>query len=307
MKWILKAATQKALGSLPRDQDLNFFLQYHVTGSLPQGDAAFRRKLERAFQHHDTFAEHSSVPTEEAVFYEFGTGWDLAIPLAYAALGVPRQVLVDIRPNVRLRLVNDSIERFGRLRAELQAAHGHALRELGPGDVASCRELTDRFGLEYRAPADARATGLEAASVDFVSSTNTLEHVPAEHIPPILAECRRILRPAGVLSCRVDLRDHHSYFDSSVSEYAFLGHSDRVWRLVSSSLHFQNRLRRSDHLRMLDEAGFEVVAEQSARPSEADLARLRAMRLAPRFRGYALEDLGVKSIAVVARPRHGAA
>ena len=55
---------------------------------------------------------------------------------------------------------------------------------------------------------------LPAASVDFVSSTNTLEHIPATDIGPILAECRRLLRPDGVVSCRIDMRDHYSYFDA---------------------------------------------------------------------------------------------
>jgi SAM-dependent methyltransferase len=301
MKWLLKAATQKALSALPRGEELNFLLQYRVTKSLPQGDAAFRRKVERAIQHYAAFAEHAPPEVTEPTFYEFGAGWDLVVPLAYFALGVPAQILTDIRPNVRFELLNDSVRRFDRLQPELEASAGRALRGLGGPGIRSIAELAQRFGIDYRAPVDARATGLPEACADFVSSTNTLEHVPAGDIVPILAECLRLLRPGGVLSCRIDMRDHRAYFDRSQSVYGFLTVSDRAWSLVNSSLQFQNRLRRSDYLRMLAEAGFELVAQRSAPPTAEELEHLRRARLAPRFRGYELEDLGAKSLAVVAR------
>ena len=48
------------------------------------------RKFSRALQHVRLYEEHGpGTPLAEATFYEFGAGWDLAIPLSYAALGVP--------------------------------------------------------------------------------------------------------------------------------------------------------------------------------------------------------------------------
>ena len=304
MKWVLKAATQKGLSALPHSQDANYLLQYRVTKTLPRGDRAFRRKVERAFQHYEAFAARSPRDPSEATFYEFGTGWDLVVPLAYYALGVNSQILIDIQPNVRPPLVNDTINRFTRLQPELESFAERSLRSLGDADITSHRDFSIRFGMDYRAPVDARDTGLTEASIDFVSSTNTLEHIPEADITLILAECRRILRSDGSMSCRIDLRDHYSYFDPSVSTYAFLTRSDVQWRLANSSLHFQNRLRRPDYLTMFDAAGFDIVEEHSAAPTAADLDFLRHARLAPRFRCYAPEDLGVKSMAVVARPRN---
>jgi SAM-dependent methyltransferase len=163
-------------------------------------------------------------------------------------------------------------------------------------------ELEDRFGTRYLAPCDARATGLERGSIDFVSSTNTLEHVPAADVALILAECRRLLRPDGALSSRIDLRDHYSYFDGSLSPYNFLRYRDRTWRLFNSALLHQNRLRRPDYLEAFATAGLTVVAEEAATPTEADLAALAEVRPAAEFRGYALEDLGVKGLFLVAQP-----
>lgn len=302
MRWLAKAALQRALGALPQGERLNYVFQRHVLRSFPIGDAGLRQKFTRALAHLGAYSEHGpGVPLGEATFFEFGAGWDLAIPLAYALLGVGHQVLVDIRPSARLELVNESIASFERLRPELEAAAGRSLRELG-GPVASIAELEPRFGIRYLAPCDARDTGLPAESVELVSSTDTCEHIPAADLAGIFAECRRLLRPGGVFSCRIDLQDHYSYFDRSLSRYHFLRFSDRVWRFIDSPLHFQNRLRAPEYLRLVREAGFDLVVENPSGPNEQGREELRTLPLAERFRGFSVDELGVTILSFVARP-----
>jgi SAM-dependent methyltransferase len=300
VRWLAKAALQRGLGILPQGERLNYLFQRHVAHSLPASESVFRRKFARARQHLRAFEEHGpGVPAGKAVFYEFGAGWDLNIALSYAALGVGRQVLVDIRPSVRLELVNHSLATFERLWDDLEAEAGRTLRPLG-GAVGSPAELETRFGIRYLAPRDARATALPGQSVDFVSSTDTCEHIPEPDLARIFAECCRLLRPGGAFSCRIDLQDHYSYFDPNLSPYHFLRFSERTWRLVNSPLHYQNRLRAPDYLRLVRGAGLEVVSET---PSTAPggLDELRALALAPRFRAYPLEELAVGTLSFVAR------
>jgi SAM-dependent methyltransferase len=287
MRWIAKAALQRGLGLLPQGERLNYLFQRHVARSLPGGEPVVRRKLARARQHLDAFGR----PVEDAVFYEFGAGWDLAIPLSYAALEVGQQVLVDIRPSARVELVNETIALLN---------HTGELPPLG-GPVSSLADLENRFGITYLAPRDARATGLESESIDFVTSTDVCEHIPEGDLAQIFRECRRLLRPGGAISCRVDLQDHHAYFDPSLSPYHFLRFSDRAWRLVNSPLHFQNRLREPDYRRLVEAAGLEIVSWTPSGPSAEGLAELEAMELAPRFRnGYTPEELGVTILSFVA-------
>jgi SAM-dependent methyltransferase len=303
VRWLLKAAVQKGVSAIPQPERANYVLQRHVTRSLPVSEATFRKRFARALRHFSAFREHApGRPDGGAVFYEFGTGWGLEIPLAYWCLGVDRQILADVRPNLRLELVNVTLRRLRALLPELEEAAGRALRDPERGEVGSVRDLADRFGITYCAPLDARATGLEAGSVDFVSSTNTLEHVPAADLVPILAECRRLLRPDGALSARIDLRDHYAGFDRRLSPYNFLRFGDRTWRILNSRLHYQNRLRRPAYLEAFTAAGLPVVAERAARPRRADLVALGKMRLAPEFRRYALDELGVRGLALVAKP-----
>jgi SAM-dependent methyltransferase len=304
VNWVLKAALQKAISALPNAESANYLFQRRVTRSLPIGDAGVGRKFGRALRHFRVFGDHGPArPPAEAVFYEFGAGWDLAVPLSYAALGVGRQVLVDVRPNLRLELVNATLASLARQRETLAEAAGLHLRDLGPPDVATVDELEERFGIAYLAPRDARATGLPGASVHFVSSTNTLEHVPERDIPSILRECARLLRPDGVMSFRIDMQDHASYSDPRVSPYHFLRFSDRAWRLLASALAYQNRLRLPDYRRLFREAGLETLAETVTRPTPEHLAALARVELAPRFRAYARDELAARALEVVVRPR----
>ena len=305
MRWLAKAALQRTLGAVPQGERLNYVFQRHVLHSFPVGDAAYRQKFTRAANHLAAYEEHGpDLPAAEATFFEFGAGWDLAIPISYALLGVGRQIVIDIRPSVRIELVNETIAALGRLRPELEQATGRAVRDAG-GSITSIAELETHFGIHYLAPCDARGTGLAPGIVDFVTSTDTCEHIPAADLASIFRECRRLLRPGGAISCRIDLQDHYSYFDRSVSRYNFLRFSDRRWALANSPLHYQNRLRAPDYLRLVRDAGLDLVMENPSRPSAEGLAELQKMSLAKRFRGYAPEELGVTILSFVAlAPAH---
>jgi SAM-dependent methyltransferase len=283
---------------------MNYVVQRYVTRKLPAPEGRLRWKFSLAVRHLEAFErEGPRRDISETVLYEFGAGWDLAVPLSLWALGAERQILVDVRPNVRLPLVNVAIERLGRLAEELAEGAGRELRR-PPAPVESLDELEGGYGISYRAPCDARRTGLGSGSVDFVFSTDTLEHVRAEDVVPLLRECGRLLRPDGVLSAVIDLSDHYSYADHSISRYNFLRYSDRVWRLANSRLQHQNRLRRPDYLSAFREAGLHVIEETSSRP-RGQLESLRALEPAQRFERYTLEDLAVQRLRIVARPAPG--
>jgi SAM-dependent methyltransferase len=286
MRWIAKALVQGGLSHVPHGDALNYVLQRRVSRSLPVPDGIFRMHEEEARAHFEALRRHApALDPGAAVAYEFGAGWDLVGPLTLATLGVGRQILVDIRANVRLELVNDT------------------LRRLSQRPLESVDELGPRAGIRYLAPCDARATGLPDASVDMVSSTFTLEHIPEPDIAAILAESARLLRPGGLVSCAIDMKDHYSYFDGRLGPYHFLGVSDRAWRLVNPPLHHQNRLRLPDYRRLFAAAGLTIVDEDVKRPTEDQRRGLERTTPAPRFRRHSIDDLGALELRVVARRR----
>jgi SAM-dependent methyltransferase len=302
-----KAAFQKGLSAFPHPERVNYALQRFVTHKLPPNEERLRRKFARGLNHLKAYERYGpSRPFSNAALYEFGAGWDLAIPLTFWMLGADHQLLVDIRPNLHLALVNVNLERLARLAPEFEQQSGRTLRAPDPVPVRSHEELEERFGIRYRAPWDSRRTGLEPGSVDLVSSTVTLEHVPRDDVAPLLRECRRLLRPDGVLSALIDLSDHYSQIDTSINRYNFLRYSDRAWGLINSSLQHQNRMRHPDYRAAFEEAGLEIVWEKSRTANNEHLDALRELDVAERFRVYAFDELAVVRMRVVARPKGNA-
>ena len=301
MNWKYKALIQNVFSMVPFGEHLNYLAQRHVTKSLPASDAVFADTVRTAKKHLNAVQSRLALPLRETTFYEFGAGWDLVSPLIFYALGVQRQILVDIRNGVRPWLVNDTIRKF----------QGNALgfclpnkpQQILEGGRSFLPSLKASYGIEYKAPCDARDTGLAASSIDCIISTNTLEHIPSRDLPAILSECHRLLKHDGVMGFRINYDDHYSYFDSRISMYNFLEYSDRRWAVFSPMLHYQNRLRHRDYLDLFREAGFEAVEERHIDGTASDLETIEMLWLDKRFRAYTTEELAVHSALTVLQKR----
>jgi hypothetical protein len=302
--WKHKALLQRVLSALPAGHRVNYLFQHYVTHGLPRPDDDLRAAAALGVHHVQRLAEVSGRDVSAGRFFEFGAGWDLHMPLVLWCLGVEHQLVVDIRPLVRTELVADVARR---LDGPLRQPEFVRVPPAPDTDGAGLGSFLEGLGIDYRAPCDARATGLPAGSVDFATSTNTLEHIPPEDIRAILRECHRILADDGLMSFQIDYKDHYSYFDRSISAYNFLTFDERAWRRYNSSLHFQNRLRHRDHVALLGEAGFQIVEERLARGSEDDLALLTALPLPPRFAAEDLEELAVRDARLVLAKRDATA
>ena len=165
--------------------------------------------------------------------------------------------------------------------------------------LSSWADLYRDWRVDYRAPADARATGLENDTIDCAVSVETLEHIPKDDIPDILKEIRRILRPDGVALMQIDYGDHFKGFDPSISSFNFLTYSDEDWQPFQSRFQYVNRLRHSEYVSLFERAGFEIVLEC---PDRRSIEPAILERLAPRFQKFSEEDLFTLGALIVARP-----
>lgn len=286
-----------ALSAVPGGEHANYFLQKHVTKSLPISKSAFADKVGYARQHIEMILQYYQRPVTEATFYEFGAGWDLIVPLAFYGCGVEKQILVDVRPLLRPALVNDAIKKFETLPSYSGFVRRPDRYVVG-SQAAVAAQLKEFYGIDYKAPCDPRRTGLSCDAVDCITSTSTLEHIPLSELKLVIQECHRLLSPTGVLSLIIDYADHYSYFDSTISPYNYLQYSDRIWSLFSPSLHYQNRLRHRDYLDLLRATGFELLEE---RRFGTNSQAVQQLALAQRFKTYTLEELAVGSALIVAR------
>ncbi len=303
MKWVLKAALQKLFSALPAGEKLNYHFQRRVTKGLPRSRRQILERFAIALANFQYARSHGQLGGAPTTAYEFGAGWELAVPLSLYMLGVERQVLVDLRPLLDLEMLNDALAKLRELARLMDPQGSLGLRPLPRRPLAGRADLERRLGISYLAPRDARDTGLAAGSFDLISSTQVLEHIPQEDLVAILRECRRLLNPRGVLALEVDMQDHYSYFDRAISPYNYLRFSPGAWRLLNSGLHYQNRLRLPDYLQAVAQAGLVVVRQTVTWPSDQDLATLRGLPLAARFQGrYRPYELAARSARLICRP-----
>ncbi|MDP9268943.1 MAG: class I SAM-dependent methyltransferase [Acidobacteriota bacterium] len=297
-----KALLHKAVGSLPWRDDVNYWLQRHVTHSLPVSRETFLQRAENAFRHLNAFRRYSQVPLEEARFFEFGAGWDLEIPLILAAAGVTSQVVVDRRRLLRFELVGHNLTMLRETSKDLEQRFGWPLRRPPSSGEEPHTALADR-GIRY-VLAEAYQVPFAADSFSFIHSTWTVEHIPEDKVVSVFDECQRLLAPGGVISCVIETQDIFSNFDRSISKYNYLRFSKRQWSWFQSCLMAQGRLRADDFYSAFAAAGLEVVeVEEESPPEHYWRTALEKLDLAEPFRGQPLERLAVNLINVVLRKK----
>jgi hypothetical protein len=280
--WLLKAATQKVISWLPRSDSLNYVFQKHVTKTAQLRPDWFDHKVDQAARHLSNWnrAEHPDRPHRAM---ELGTGWHPVVPLALGLAGVDEVLSVDRTMLVRAVNVGAVLRMFiqasddGRLAERLTVLRPDRLeimRSLAANPEVAPARLTD-VGVNFLV-GDARGTDLPPASIDLFTSNNTFEHIPPDVLIDILVEMRRLAAPDALLSHFVDLSDHYSHFDSSLSPYNFLHYSESQWRLLNNRLVFQNRLRVSGYRGLFSAAGLDLISEDGYTPQPvADIEQLQ--------------------------------
>ena len=101
-----------------------------------------------------------------------------------------------------------------------------------------------------------------------------------------------MLKDEGCSLHIIDNSDHWEHVGKSISRLLFLSFSDFLTSLVNSfnPQDFQNRLRNSEYIALLERAGFSLIINRPEVNAKA-LAYLTCMRLHPRFQHMAPEDL----------------
>ena len=272
MNWRFKNAAFHALQYVPMGSLAYETSQRLVTRRLlpkisPSKIATYRIPL-------DVFLQIPGATTA----MEFGAGRSLVTPLLFHTAQAEKVIAFDLQRLAHLASINAAIA---------------ALSKVFDGEwpaVASFADLAEKYRIDYRAPGDARATGLPNQSLDLIYSTATLEHIPPAEIIAILGEARRILKPGGRLCFTIDYHDHFASSDKAIGYFNFYQYSTAEWKRYNTPLHFQNRLRHSDYTRIFEDAGWTIHRGERLYDSWSD-SDLKRVKLHAEFAEYAPEDL----------------
>jgi hypothetical protein len=235
---------------------------------------------------------------------EIGSGWVPVLPLVFRMAGASEIVTLDqdrlMDKNTFLHAINYISLNLQRL-LDQTGVRGSMLSisRLPSRHARDFNSLCRAAGVTYLAPAD--FMDLAPGSADFIVSRTVLEHIPEELLAMIFKHAANVLRPGGMMCHLIDMSDHFEHKDKSLSRVDMLRYSTKDWRArTRDPQDYQNRLRRFDFLRILDNTGWEVL-KVTGDPDARAVTDLKAMKIMPRYAGVAHEELAILTSLVVAR------
>ncbi len=288
--WRLKSTVFSILEWLPAGDSIHYLLQRFITKSLVfDENALLKSYYDKVAAHITAFEQFGETPINESRCYEFGAGWDLLCPIGVSLCGMKEYVCVDIKKLSHVREITNTITFYKHNATRLNIKEPVFEGKLTGANFKTY--LKKNFGITYNAPYDARDTRLPAQSIDYIISNVTLEDIPENSIIEIVRECWRILKTGGIASFSIDYSDHYAHTDTSISAYNYLQFSEKEWVKYSPSIHYQNRLRNSDYVRIFEEAGFTILQAFPHQGSEKDIRKFEKITIADCFKKYSREDL----------------
>ncbi len=308
MKWTTKATIQRILDAVPLGQKIYFAGQRYAGG--------FRRfSISRHLNDVKTLTAMfamTDTPLAGSRAVEIGAGWMPVVPIALWMHGMMSCASYDVSPLLKDEFIPRIIERLpdaDHFESPFLESHP-SVREIWNRrrnelqtlvrDGASASTILKRCGINYHAPVDTGALALPDESVDIVFSVSVLEHVPTNEIHRIFSECRRILRPNGIMVHIINPSDHFSHGDPSIASINFLQYSEKDFARYNTSFCYQNRLRASQYRQMIIQHNFSVLAFRAPVDFTA-MERLDQIPLNPYFAQFSKEDLCAHEVNVVAQ------
>jgi Methyltransferase domain len=306
MNWKLKANLLFLFDRIPCGALAYRSLRPFLAPKPPQPEECIRRAADLI----DAIRQTGRDPTQ-GTYLELGTGWRPYFPILLVLLGAQKVVTVDVDIMVKRQRVNEIAEEIS-TRSDLVASLIGIDENLLNRNLAdfkkNMRLRQDIFGcgsITYQIIPRSGCLNLDDQAVDFVVSSNVLEHLPKDALSTFHRESARILGCDGVAVHRANPGDHFALVDSSISSVNFLRFSKSQWRRYGEDRWaFQNRLRYSDHVELFKENGFEVIACRGrVDPKALRVLEVEELQIHADFRGYQVQDLATDYIWLAGTPR----
>lgn len=310
MNWKLKARLQNLIGILPSSlgYHLYYYAQRHFGGLRSVNPI---RRLKAGVGIMDRIRQHNQA-IESQTFLEIGTGRSVNLPIALWLCGASRVITVDLNPYLKPELVSEDISFMRDNQQKVKDVFGSYSHQpifqerferlLTHARNMSTRRLLSALNIECMAPADATMLALESHSVDYHVSYTVFEHIPPEILHGILLEGQRILRKGGLFVHCIDMSDHFSHSDTSISAINFLRFNESEWNRYSGNRYmYHNRLRVDDYVHLIGKAELEVLSLETEIDQKALEVLRNGFQLNERFQTKTKEINATKTAWIVVK------
>lgn len=297
------------------------FLKNSLIGVLPIGVQQKIRQIKRSFRPYEIEIDETTLgqglymiemlrssgqDPDGKDYLELGTGWSPVIPLLFWLAGAKSIRLVDEQRLMDQSTFRDTCRKLAaysdRIAQSLGVPADEVLANLRQVSDSDMDDALDLLRCEYMAPSDMLRNSLPDSSVDIVTSRAVLEHVPPQVVREMFVEFFRILREDGAMCHVIDNSDHWEHVDKSICRLNYLKFSARTFEFISSMnpLDYQNRLRHSQYLKLMQLADFQIVLDESpADPQSLD--DLEQLNIHDDFKSFESADLAVLTSNIVAK------
>jgi hypothetical protein len=279
MNWVVKIAAKLVLSRVPAS-----YKAFSKLGIFRHGQM---NEVEYAagvfFKHFERLGGESSFAGKTTL--ELGPGDSLASAVMSHAVGASKCYLVDAG-----NFATASIEFYVQL-AESLRNRGYAAADLAGS--SSVDDVLERTNAVYLTSGVASLSAIADKSVDIIWSHAVLEHIRVHEVSELLRELRRIAADSARMSHQIDYKDH---LGGSLNNLRF---PSKMWEaeLMARSGFYTNRIRNSEFLRLIEDAGFSIM---HAEPSLWDATPIARGKLAKEFRNLSEIDLRTKGVEVIA-------
>ncbi|MEM6346776.1 MAG: class I SAM-dependent methyltransferase [Bacteroidota bacterium] len=266
MKWWLKAGIQKSISFLPGGRRIHHFLQQKVWRSLQLSDAFLIDRLSHVDKHLRAWEQYHPHSQPQIVL-ELGTGWYPVVPLGMYLSGIDQIYTVDQSSYLsearfaELLAYLANWQARGLLQKYLPSLKIHrwqSLRQLQAEYKNDFSKLLEALQIHYWL-GDARTLPYSARQFDLIHSNNTFEHIPPSILGGLISEMKRVMKVEGVMSHYIDMVDHYSYGDPSLSPLHFLRFTERQWSWIENRFQSQNRMRLNQYEDLFAKLGLKAL------------------------------------------------
>lgn len=278
--WWIKIIAKIVLSRLPFSYSIWQKIGFFRHGKMDQVSY-----VKNVFDHHTDVGGLTSQIKEKTIL-ELGPGDSIATAIIAACHGA-KTILID-SGDYALK----NIGYYQNFSKELSKSG------LSPPDLSKAqnrKDILDICNAVYLTAGLASLKSLEKGSVDFIFSQAVLEHVRRHEFAYIMSEFHRVLKTNGTTSHKVDLKDH---LGGGLNNMRF---SHSIWesKFFARSGFYTNRIRFSEMILILRNAGFEVEILNERRWSSCPIQR---KSLSKDFSNVTNEDLLISGFDVLMKP-----
>ncbi len=282
MPWWVKLAAKLILARLPISYSVWRRLGLFKHGDMLQGQHArisFESNFKKAML-------YQKIPSE-FTYLEIGPGDSLLAGLVAKSCGATKCYFVD-----NGSYVQKDIQPYKKLAVEL------GNKRLNVPEIERCQtfsEFLEVCNFVYLKNGVKSMAKIETDSIDFIWSSVVLEHIARTDFSKLAREMKRIIKPHGVSSHSIDLKDH---LGASLNNLRF---NERNWerKIIKNSGLYTNRLRMSEIIEKFECAGFKIA---QLKKFMWDSLPLPKTALAKQFQKFSEKELRVREFEIVLVP-----